>query len=192
MQRHPERLAAHPADAGWSFRPRPAPGTRWSRSGDPARKAGLWRRANPVPAAAARRLAPATTRPSQPPPGGHGWALGSVLLVDEDDFGRETLGRILEVDGYRVLPAANEEEARAHLHACPRPGLILLDLLGPRLEGWEFVREQGADLPAIPVIVVSTARPSDTACGFEGIVAHFEKPVTVCELLAAVHRHLPL
>jgi DNA-binding response OmpR family regulator len=114
--------------------------------------------------------------------------------VDEDDFGRETLGQILEADGYRVVRAANAAEARAHLRDRPRPGLIVHDFLLPRPAGREFAREaQEAARAGIPIIVVSSGGPSAATqeSEFAGVVAHFEKPIAVGELLAAIRHHLP-
>ena len=124
--------------------------------------------------------------------GGEGRPARSVLIVDDDDFGREMLGRILEAGGYRVLRAADGAEALRHLRGPARPGLIILDLLMPRLDGRRFVcrQQRDPDLAGIPVIVVS-ADTSPLGEGFPGVVARFEKPVTVPELLAAIRRHLP-
>jgi len=116
----------------------------------------------------------------------------SILIVDDDTFGRETLGRILEVDGYRVVQAANAAAAMRYLHGQQHPGLILFDLYPPRGEGRHLVRALQSDrgLADIPVIVVSaTERPSLSRS--RGVIEHFEKPIAVPELLAAVHRYLP-
>jgi putative two-component system response regulator len=127
-----------------------------------------------------------------------GWILDergsppSILLVEDDDFGREALARILEVDGYRVQVAANGDEARRHLHGTTPPALIVLDLFLPRPDGWRLVQEQRHDpaLAGIPVIVVSSAEaPLERLCS-EGVVARFEKPLAVGELLATIHKHL--
>jgi CheY-like chemotaxis protein len=115
----------------------------------------------------------------------------SVLLVEDDNFGRETLGRILQVSGYRVLGAANTVEALQYLHGRPRPGLMILDLLLPG-SGWELLETKQRDpaLAGIPVIVVSAAEPAAFPPLSQGIVAHFEKPVAVPELLSAIGKHV--
>src|SRR5262245_23034833 len=69
----------------------------------------------------------------------------SVLIVAGDDFERETLGQILERRGYRVLRAANGYDARRQVRGRARPGLIVLDLLVPGVEGWEFFYRHQAD-----------------------------------------------
>lgn len=80
----------------------------------------------------------------------------SVLVVDDDDGIREALYDILSDEGYLVYCAANGlealESARAH-----RPSVILLDLMMPLCDGWEFRTRQRQDLSmaSIPVIVMS-------------------------------------
>jgi CheY-like chemotaxis protein len=120
-------------------------------------------------------------------------SLRSVLIIASDNFGRETLGQILEVDGYRVLRARNASDGLEHLRRRPRPGLVLLDMPPPCLDGWQFVRAQERDaaLRNIPVIVLSSIDTSALCRPFRAIVAHFEKPFPVEGLLAAIHQHLP-
>src|SRR5687768_1316558 len=107
----------------------------------------------------------------------------SVLIVDDDDCGRETLGRILEVGGYRVARAATGSEALWQMREAGRPGLIVLDLLMPGLSGWEFIARQQRDpgLADIPVIVVSAEDASRLGDRRPGVVEQFQKPVPVGE-----------
>jgi CheY-like chemotaxis protein len=111
-------------------------------------------------------------------------SLSSILLVEDDDFGRETLGHILETVGYCVQLAATQAEAFQRLHRAPPPALIILNL-------WERTDlGRGAPLlERIPVIVVSAGAPPSRPRA-KNIVAHLEKPVAVTDLLAAIHAHL--
>jgi CheY-like chemotaxis protein len=138
-------------------------------------------------------LAAALT-PAGRPPAAVGRSLPGVLLVGGNVFGRETLGQILEADGYRVARARNADDGLRHLRRPPHPGLVLLDMPPPCLDGWLFVRAQERDreLRDIPVIVLSSIDTTALCRPFRSIVAHFEKPVAVDRLLAAVHQHLPL
>jgi CheY-like chemotaxis protein len=115
-----------------------------------------------------------------------------VLIIAADDFGRETLGQILEADGLSVLRASSGDEALGLLRREPHLGLIVLDLCVPSLSGWPLVRRQQSQLGRrdIPVIVLS---PDTSGCyrGPAGVVAQFEKPVPVGALLALIRRHLP-
>jgi CheY-like chemotaxis protein len=117
--------------------------------------------------------------------------LRTVLLVEDDDFGREALAQILEATGYGVARAADGGEALRRLREALLPGLILLGLRRPLLGGWQFCARQQRDprLAGIPVIVVSAADAAPLRAHFRGIVEHFEKPIAVPDLLEAVRRH---
>jgi CheY-like chemotaxis protein len=111
------------------------------------------------------------------------------MIVDDDEDLRETVSSILEDDGYAVTRAAGGAEALALLSAAPRaPDLILLDLMMPGMNGWQF-RDRQRRIPTlarIPVMVLTASRslhlnPIDA----KAIVF---KPLHVEELLGAVRR----
>ena len=80
----------------------------------------------------------------------------TALLVEDDPDTREVTGRALQSAGWQVLEAANGKEALALL-AEQTPTLILLDLMMPVMDGFEFLTRMRAN-PAyrdIPVIVVT-------------------------------------
>lgn len=124
--------------------------------------------------------------PTSPPP--------SILIIDDDDFGRDALGQILEADGYRVLRAANGQAALDYLNSSYRPRLIVLDLLMPGLDGWEFVQRYQASAThrAIPIIVVSASEVGPTIQQADSVVAIFQKPVPVMDLLQTIRCQVPL
>ncbi len=85
-------------------------------------------------------------------------APGLALMVEDDPATREVLRRMLESDGWSVKEASNGREALACVELC-RPGLIVLDLMMPEMDGFEFLaalreHEQGRSIP----VVVVTAR----------------------------------
>src|SRR4051812_11197383 len=84
-----------------------------------------------------------------------------LLLVEDDKAIRESLGEALRDHGFDVATAANGCEALGLLRSTPRPAAILLDLMMPVMDGWDFRQEQLADsvLRDVPVVVV-------TATGF--------------------------
>src|SRR4051794_9030472 len=96
------------------------------------------------------------------------------------------LGRFLELEGYRVESAANGKLALERLGAGVRPAVILLDLMMPVMDGWQFRQAQVRDssLARIPVIVVSAAgRERTTQIDADDFLS---KPVNLDELLARV------
>jgi CheY-like chemotaxis protein len=60
-----------------------------------------------------------------------------ILVVEDDDGAREALSLILESEGYDAPSASNGREAIERLG--DQPNLILLDLIMPEMDGWEFL-----------------------------------------------------
>ena len=94
--------------------------------------------------------------------GGHALVQKStqrVLVVDDDQDIRDALCELLRDEGYEVIAVANGEEALTYLKAGNLPCVILLDLMMPVMDGWEFRRQQTSDpeLSKIPVIVITAA-----------------------------------
>jgi signal transduction histidine kinase len=80
------------------------------------------------------------------------------LLVVDDDFDLCTsISDLLRSDGYEVVTAADGDAALRHLRQATVPDLIVLDLMMPVKDGWQFRVEQRLDpsLSAIPVLAIS-------------------------------------
>jgi len=80
-----------------------------------------------------------------------------ILIVEDDADLRDMMAQLLLLEGYATATAANGREALEYLRQTGTPKLILLDLMMPVMDGWEFRREQQRD-PAIadvPVVVLS-------------------------------------
>jgi len=115
-----------------------------------------------------------------------------VLIVEDDDELRRALKSTLEDEGYRVECAADGEEALALLRSSADAFVILLDLILPRLNGWEFRARQAVDprLAEYPVIVMSaTSNLEEAAIDAADVL---QKPVAIPQLLATVARHFPV
>lgn len=108
-----------------------------------------------------------------------------ILVVDDDPSASEALSTLLEDEGYDVARAANGQVALNHLNSAPTPAAIILDLMMPVMDGWEFRRRQqkNADLASIPVVVVSALRQPKS---IEGVAAILTKPLDVDRLLGIV------
>jgi CheY-like chemotaxis protein/two-component sensor histidine kinase len=88
-----------------------------------------------------------------------------VLIVDDDDDSRESLGELLNLQGYDVVRRANGAEALEYLRqTSQRPSCILLDLMMPVMDGWTFLKERDRDsqLRSIPTVVFSGQHDIDS------------------------------
>lgn len=121
--------------------------------------------------------------PLSPPPGAFD---RPVLIADDEPSIRETAAYILECEGYRVLRAANGEEALAVARR-EMPAAILLDISMPRKDGLEVCREIKADpaLSGIHVILLTArGQKKDEAEGLAaGADAYLTKPFDDEEVL---------
>jgi CheY-like chemotaxis protein len=112
-----------------------------------------------------------------------------VLIVEDDEDLRDMMAQMLTIEGFDAATAANGREALEYLHRTVKPHVILLDLMMPVMDGWEFRRQQQADpaLAPVPVIVLSAldpvrAAPVDAA-------AVLKKPLDFDRLLELVREH---
>jgi CheY-like chemotaxis protein len=116
----------------------------------------------------------------------------TVLIVDDDRDIREMLAQTLEDEGYVALTAASGREAMALLaEAATRPCVILLDLMMPGMNGWEFRAAQQRDpqLAAIPVVVLSARTDLASAAATMAGVDYLAKPIDFDALMRTVQRH---
>jgi CheY-like chemotaxis protein len=113
----------------------------------------------------------------------------TILIVEDDEDTRDMIGRFLELEGYAVETAANGRQALDRLDAGAQACVILLDLMMPVMDGWEFRRIQvsHSTLSKIPVIVFSAAgrdRMSQIDAN-----DYLSKPVDLDELLDRISRY---
>ena len=110
----------------------------------------------------------------------------TVLIVEDDLDTREMLEQFLAIEGFHVETAENGQHALERLGAGVGACVIVLDLMMPVMDGWQFREEQArrADLADIPVIVVSAAGRDR----IERIQAdaYVSKPIDLDELLGCV------
>ena len=113
-----------------------------------------------------------------------------VLIVDDDEDIRDTLKELLEDEGYEVACGANGREALDKLRAMQgQPCMIVLDLMMPVMDGWEFLREQRSDpaLRDIPVCVITAAGPQPTSAVPVEEILH--KPVRIERVLDVLEQY---
>ncbi|HKQ68201.1 MAG TPA: response regulator [Polyangiaceae bacterium] len=109
-----------------------------------------------------------------------------LLLVEDDGELRGFLAELLRGDGYDVVGASNGSEALEYLKRAPAPDLILLDLMMPVKDGWQFRIEQRRDpsISSIPVLAISADdTPKAAAIDAEGYI---KKPFHYPELLESI------
>jgi len=109
-----------------------------------------------------------------------------VLIVEDDADLREMMAQMLSLEGFRTATAANGREALDYLKEGNDTELILLDLMMPVMDGWEFRRLQQADpeLSRVPVIVLSALDPARSA--YVDAEAFLKKPLDFDRLLQLV------
>jgi CheY-like chemotaxis protein len=114
----------------------------------------------------------------------------TVLIVDDEEDIRETLRFALELEGFKVLRAENGKAALAVLaESSVVPSLILLDLMMPVMDGYEFLERMHADsaFRDIPIVVISAFNQRDP---LQHARAFLRKPLGLDALLEAVDRYV--
>jgi CheY-like chemotaxis protein len=115
-----------------------------------------------------------------------------VLVVDDDDATRAAIALVLRRAGYETAEAADGHQALLYLRSRALPRLVLLDLMMPEMDGWEFlaVRYKEPTLATVPVLVLSVARGIDApAVQVMGADDILHKPADPEQLLEAVARY---
>jgi DNA-binding response OmpR family regulator len=116
-----------------------------------------------------------------------------ILLVDDSSTILMMEKFILRNDPYTLITATNGEKA-VHKAAAERPDLILLDVIMPRMSGFEACRliRDNADLADVPIIMVTTrGEPVNVETGWiSGCTDYVTKPINAVELLAKVRSFL--
>jgi DNA-binding response OmpR family regulator len=112
--------------------------------------------------------------------------MASVLVVDDERDIREAVSEVLADEGYEVFGAGDGAEALSKLRAF-HPSVVVLDLMMPRMNGWEFreAQQRDPDVSRIPVIVLSAL---GKAAGIDA-AEFLQKPFALEELLTAVRHH---
>jgi CheY-like chemotaxis protein len=112
-----------------------------------------------------------------------------VLIVEDDPDLREMMAQLLTLEGFQAATVSNGREALDYLGDRDTPEVILLDLMMPVMDGWEFRRRQrqDPDLSRVPVIVLS-ALDQARAGGLDP-AAFLKKPLDFDRLLQLVRSY---
>lgn len=113
-----------------------------------------------------------------------------VLVVDDDPAILDMIAELLGYEGYDVVTSSEGSAALeiANLHA---PALILLDLMMPKMSGWQVIAALRAapQTRAIPVVLLSARRDLATTASELGVETFLEKPFELDDLLKVVERY---
>jgi len=109
-----------------------------------------------------------------------------ILIVEDDAGSRRAMRNVLEDGGYSVTTVGTVSEAWLVLREQPQPRLIVLDLMLPDMEGWDFRSRQKRDpaIASIPVIGVSAVGK------LLDVEYSFRKPLDYDQFLMAVERYV--
>lgn len=111
-----------------------------------------------------------------------------VLIVDDDPDLLDVTSFVIENEGMAVETARNGQEALTLLGAGRLPALVLLDLMMPVMNGWEFLAAVANDpvLHGVPVVVLTAAEHAEVP-GAQEVLG---KPMDLKELLRIVERYV--
>jgi CheY-like chemotaxis protein len=136
----------------------------------------IQRRSNPRSAADR-----APRRPEEP-------ASRRILLIEDDEDSREALRDLLELEGYEVETAGDGLEG-LEAFAAQEPCLVLLDLMMPKMDGWEFLEALREYPPSEAPVVILSAFGGDRSDRRIADRPFLAKPVDIEELLGTVGRY---
>jgi two-component system response regulator CpxR len=114
---------------------------------------------------------------------------GPILIVDDDVDIREVLAEALEDHGFDVVTAADGLEALTLLRSMAAPpSVILLDLMMPVMNGYEFLEERRKDavLASIPVAIITAGHGVDRD-RLQNIASIIPKPLNLPKLVGVLH-----
>lgn len=111
----------------------------------------------------------------------------SILIIEDEKAIQEVLKDAIELEGYNVSTADNGQEGLNILPRMPTPCLILLDLMMPVMNGWQFAEAISKDmvLATIPIVIVTAYGDRAGLIPSKGVL---KKPVDLDTLLNVVKK----
>lgn len=114
----------------------------------------------------------------------------TIMVIEDDESIRQTIALALEIKGYEVISVSDGREAIDQLSDKARPCLILLDLMMPVLDGWEFLDELKKlpqEIAQIPTIVISAFNDKSGKMSESG--EFISKPIDLEQLFNVAQKH---
>nr|UXE44638.1 response regulator receiver protein CpdR [uncultured bacterium] len=115
-----------------------------------------------------------------------------ILIVEDDPDFALLLAEVLESADFTAETAPNGRMALERLRRSPRPNLVLLDLMMPVMDGWQFRSEQqkDADIASVPVVVLSADGNVARKASSLRAEGHLTKPPGINDLVHEIERVL--
>src|SRR6478735_7130096 len=116
---------------------------------------------------------------------------GTVLIVDDNLDTCASLSMLVMIEGFNPVLATNGEKALAYLADHPPPFIIILDMLMPVMDGWEFLnRKQTLDGAAhIPVVIATGQEGTIDLDHFPDVISVIYKPVPPEKIFAILKEY---
>ena len=117
-----------------------------------------------------------------------------VLVVDDDPLIRDTMSEILEESGYHVATAAHGGEALRLLQDEPRPDAIILDLMMPVMDGWQFLEAKARNdtISGVPVLIhTAYTAYHDGQNRHSDVLGVFRKPGDFARMIGVLNENWP-
>jgi CheY-like chemotaxis protein len=118
-------------------------------------------------------------------------SLGRVLVVDDDDVIRQLITVNLELEGFEVATAVDGQDCLDKVKDVD-PAVVTLDIMMPRMDGWEAASRlrENPETAGVKVVLLSArAQEADLERGSRiGVDAYLTKPFDPDELIATVRR----
>jgi CheY-like chemotaxis protein len=116
----------------------------------------------------------------------------AILIIEDEPDLRETLKDLLEISGFEVMTAANGKEGLERIRHAGVPCLILLDLMMPVMNGWQFLEALETDGTAAekkPSVVIVSAAVDILGVDSKYGCVLMKKPININDLIHLAHQH---
>jgi CheY-like chemotaxis protein len=114
-----------------------------------------------------------------------------ILIIEDNEPVRAIVAATLRAHGYETVIAGDGREAMTRLEAGLEPDLILLDMILPDVDGWQFCARYLDGHDHVPVVILTgLGIASEEWARSMGAVALLRKPVETAELIATIRRYV--